>query len=143
MSEKNLNVNKSANGPHDNVNRYEALYTELLWRGEQLHESNKKRIRRGIAVLVLLPFVLEFIRWATDSDKVVFLIVWILIMFALSAYLISIEYLDSSIEKTLREVTDTEAGFDGLLPRPDLQERLLERIAGRRAELFGREEDEQ
>ena len=118
--------------------KYEELYTELLGRGEQLHNSNKRRIRRGIAFLIILPAALEFIRWITDSDKVVFLIIWILIMFAVSAYLISIEYLDSAIEETLRDVTDTEASFDGLLPRPelrrtDLHERIRARLAGRLA----------
>ena len=123
--------------------KYEELYTELLGRGEQLHNSNKRRIRRGIAFLIILPAALEFIRWITDSDKVVFLIIWILIMFAVSAYLISIEYLDSAIEETLRDVTDTEASFDDLLPRPelrytDLHERIRERLAGR----FAAEEEE-
>lgn len=117
-----------------NSNRkYEELYTELLGRGEMLHQSNKKRIRRGIIILIILPFVLEFIRWMTDSDKVVFLIIWIIIMFVLSAYLISIEYLDYTIEETLRDVTDTEADFGELLPRPelrrgDLHERIRERF---------------
>ena len=117
-----------------NENRYEGLYSQLLERGEQLHESNKRRIRRGLIALVVLPFVLGFILWMTESDKIVFLIIWIIIMFALSAYLISIEYLDNSIENTLREVTDTEAEFDGLLPRPDLQDRIRERLAEKRAE---------
>ncbi len=117
-----------------NENRYEGLYSQLRERGEQLHESNKRRIRRGLIALVVLPFVLGFILWMTESDKIVFLIIWIIIMFALSAYLISIEYLDNSIENTLREVTDTEAEFDGLLPRPDLQDRIRERLAEKRAE---------
>ena len=117
-----------------NDRNYEELYTELLGRGEMLHESNKRRIRRGIIILVILPVILEFIRWITDSDKVVFLIIWIFIMFVLSAYLISIEYLDYSVEKTLKDVTDIEADFDGLLPRPelrrgDLHERIRERFA--------------
>ena len=55
-------------------------------------------------------------------------------MFVLSAYLISIEYLDSSVENTLNNVSDTEAEFDDLLPRSDLQERIRERLAERRAE---------
>ena len=117
--------------------KYEQLYEQLLGRGEALHESNKRRIRRGMTVLIILPFVLEFIRWLTDSDKVVFLIVWILIMFVLSAYLISIEYLDYSVESTLNEVTDAEASFDGLLPKPDLtraeiSELLRSRLAERK-----------
>ena len=122
-------------------NKYEALYAELLDRGEQLHESNKRRIRRGIILLIILPFVLEFMRRITDSDKIVFLIIWILIMFVVSAYLISVEYLDYSLESTLRDVTDTEAEFDELLPHPDLHERIRSRIAERRAaRLMGEEE---
>ena len=120
----------------NNNRKYEELYTELLGRGEMLHQSNKKRIRRGIIILIILPFVLEFIRWMTDSDKVVFLIIWIIIMFVLSAYLISIEYLDYTVEETLRDVTDTEADFGELLPRPELRRGdLHERIRARFAEL--------
>ena len=129
-----------------NDRNYEELYTELLGRGEMLHESNKRRIRRGIITLVILPFILEFIRWITDSDKVVFLIIWILIMFVLSAYLISIEYLDYTVEETLKDVTDIEADFDGLLPRPelrrgDLHERISERFAELKAQRLGDEAD--
>lgn len=125
-----------------NSHKYEELYTELLGRGEMLHESNKRRIRRGIIILVILPVILEFIRWMTDSDKVVFLIIWILIMFVLSAYLISIEYLDYTVEETLKDVTDIEADFDGLLPKPelrraDLHERISERFAELRAQRLG------
>lgn len=124
---------------------YEALYTELLGRGEQLHQSNKRRIRRGLLFLMILPFILDFIRWMTDSDKIVFLIIWIIIMFIVSAYLIGVEYLDSTVEGVLRDVTDTEAGFDTLLPsaertRADLHERIRARIAGRRELLLKNEE---
>ena len=129
-----------------NDRNYEELYTELLGRGEMLHESNKRRIRRGIITLVILPFILEFIRWITDSDKVVFLIIWILIMFVLSAYLISIEYLDYTVEEALKDVTDIEADFDGLLPKPelrraDLHERISERFAALRAQRLGDDVD--
>lgn len=125
--------------------RYESLYTELLDRGDQLHEANKRRIKRGLITLLILPVVLDFIRLVTDSDKVVFLIIWILIMFAMSAFLISVEYLDSAIEKTLVDVTDTEADFDGLLPRPDgavsdLHERIRKRLEEIRAERLGAED---
>ena len=116
---------------------YEQLYSQLLERGEILHESNKKRIRRGLIMLVLLPAILGLILWITGSSKIVFLIIWILCMFALCAYLISVEYLDDSIQKTLEDVTNREAVFDGLLPHAsaeELQERIKERIAERRAQ---------
>ena len=79
--------------------QYEQLYTQLLSRSEILHENNKKRIRYGVILLLLLPFILGFIIWITDSNKIVFLILWIICMFAISVYLISVEYLDDSIKK--------------------------------------------
>ena len=111
--------------------KYEQLYTQLLERGEMLHENNKKRIRRGLIFLVILPVILGLILWITGSSKIVFLIIWILCMFATCAYLISIEYLDDSVQKTLTEVTDREADFDALLPHAsaeELQERIRLRI---------------
>ena len=122
MNEKN--TNKS----------YEGLYSELFQRAELLHESNKRRIRRGLVGLIILPAVLIFIRWMTGSDKIVFLIIWIISMFILCAYLMIIEYLDNSNQNTLADVTDEEAEFDELLERPEsFQGRLIDRLAELRA----------
>ena len=54
--------------------RYEQLYTQLLERGEMLHENNKKRIKHGLILLAILPLILGFIIWITGSSKIVFLI---------------------------------------------------------------------
>ena len=111
-------------------NSYEKLYGELFDRAEALHESNKRRLRRGLIGLIVLPVVLIIIRLVTDSDKIVFLIVWVVCMFLLCAYLMTVEYLDDSIQKTLINVTNQEAEFDELLLSPeDIQERLRERLA--------------
>ena len=101
-------------------NNYEELYTTLLDRGEQLHENNKKRIRVGIILMIILPFVLEFIRQMTRSDKVFFLVIWIICMFVISALLITVEYIDSTVEGALREAVDKDTEFDELLHHPEL-----------------------
>ena len=95
---------------------YEELYGRLLERGEAMHANNKKRIRAGLVVLALLPVILILIRLLTDSDRVVFLIIWVLCMFAVCTYLISIEFIDDSLRKTLEEVTEREADFGELIP---------------------------
>jgi hypothetical protein len=83
-------------------------------------------------LLAVVPPVLITVRWLTDSDKVVFLILWIVFMFGISAYLIGVEYLDDSIQKTLEEVTREEIGFDGLYLRPEqIQERIHEKSSER------------
>ena len=109
-------------------NRYEALYTQLLERGMDLHMNNKRRIRVALIVLVLLPVILDIIRNLTESDKVLFLIIWVICMFAVCIYLISIEYIDDTVKKTLEEVTDREADFDVLFVDGD---KIEEKIAAR------------
>ena len=112
--------------------RYEDLYNRLLERGMALHESNKKRIRVGLVLLGLFTVLMILIRLITDSDRVVFMILWVVGMFAISVYLISVEYLDDSIRKTLEDVSDREADFGVLLPdseqvREKVQTRLQEK----------------
>ena len=111
---------------------YEGLYSELYDRAEYLHEDNKARIRRGLIGLIVLPVVLILIRKLTDSDKVVFLIIWIIGMFILCSYLIMIEYLDNSIQNTMKDVTDQEAEFDDLLLST---EAIQGRLRGRMSEI--------
>ena len=112
--------------------RYEDLYNRLLERGMALHESNKKRISVGLALLGLFTVLMILIRLITNSDRVVFMILWVVGMFAISVYLISVEYLDDSIRKTLEDVSDREADFGVLLPdseqvREKVQTRLQEK----------------
>ena len=65
------------------------------------------RIKNGSrSVLnVLQSFRLLF--W-TDSNKVVFLILWIVSLFALATYLILVEYVDYNLQEKLNELRDEE-----------------------------------
>ena len=94
-------------------------YRDLSSYAHELHEKNKKRVKVSGIVLILLPVVLGLIRWLTDSDKLVFLLIWVLCMFMIAAYLIGVAYLDESIQKKLAELTGREEDFDGLIDRPD------------------------
>ena len=113
----------------DNQDRhYEELYNRLLDRGELMHKNNKKRIRTGLIILALLPVILIVIRLLTDSDRVVFLIIWIFCTFVTAMYLIGIEFIDDQLEKTLEDVTEREAEFDELfIGTEQLGERISER----------------
>lgn len=126
---------------HRQDSRYEALYTQLLERGITLHMNNKKRIRTGLILLLILPVILGIILKLTESDKIVFLIIWVLCMFIICIYLISVEYIDDSIRKTLEDVTDREADFDRLIADSGtIEERLTargERIRNRVRALRG------
>ena len=111
---------------NNNKNKYEAVYSELLEFIITLHERNKKRIKYGIIFLFTLPLVLVLIRFFTDGDKVVFLIIWVIIMFLLAIYLIGVEYLDEMIKKKLSDITDKELELDNLLEDSKLRKKLEE-----------------
>lgn len=116
--------------------RYEELYNRLLERGVALHENNKKRIRAGLIFLAVFTVLMILIRYITDSDRVVFMILWVVGMFAASIYLISVEYIDDSIQKTLEEVSEREADFGELLPdSSQVRERVQSRIQEKHEEI--------
>ncbi len=115
--------------------RYEILYTQLLERGMELHLNNRKRIKAGLILLLLLPFILGIIRKLTESDKIVFLIIWVFCMFVICIYLITIEYIDDTLKKTLEEVTEREADFGSLIMG---NEQMKYKIAMRREWILDR-----
>ena len=114
--------------PQDN--RYEQLYEGILSRAVWLHERNKTMIKWGSIMLIVLPVILFVVRWLTHSDKMVFLLIWVFCLFALAAFLIAVEYLDHTVQKTIREITDGEAEFDDLLqPHKALPGKIIGRVS--------------
>lgn len=81
--------------------RYENIMERLTRYSSEEHVKNRKRIRAGIIAMILLPFILGFIRWMTQSDKVLFLIIWVFCMFIIAVYLIGTEYFDYVMQKTI------------------------------------------
>jgi hypothetical protein len=71
-------------------------------------------------------------------------------MFVICIYLITIEYIDDTLQKTLEEVTDREANFDELIADTGKleemisgrRERILEIIRANRAQRSGGPESE-
>ena len=88
-------------GSQKQDSRFERIRSELDAYAAEEHIKNKKRVRFGIIAMILLPFVLGFIRRMTDSDKVLFLIIWVFCMFIAAVYLIGTEYFDYALQKRI------------------------------------------
>lgn len=114
-------------------------YSNLTSYMEALHERNKKRVRTSAISLIALPVVLGMIRWMTDSDKTIFLIIWVICMFLLAAYLVSVEYMDRVVHRQLREITGSTEDPENLLQAdkfipPKVRERVKARLSSEPAE---------
>ena len=108
---------------------YEESYRRIMEYQNEEHLRNQKKIRWGIRCVILIL--------SMDSSKVVFLVLWIVSLFTISAYLIYVEYMDYTLQERLTELGIKEDGkIDTLLPNSSIDSRLAEmerKIAADRA----------
>lgn len=100
---------------------YEEMYEKLVAYEEQLHQKNQRRIKIGLKLIWIIPLSFLVLLFWTDSNKVVFLILWIVSLFGISAYLIGVEYMDYNLQEKLMELKGEEKEVEALLA-PDFEE---------------------
>ena len=107
MQDKDRNSNKDSNMDNDmnnnannNVNeqplsddkRLREMYDKLFGYEKTIHEQNQKRIKIGLRCIYIIPlFLLVLLMIGPDSSKIIFLVLWIVSMFAIALYLIGVE----------------------------------------------------
>ncbi len=96
-------------------NRYEEMYEKLVLYEQKMHESNQKKIKIGLRCIWIIPLIFLFLLFWTESNKVVFLILWIASLFGIAVYLILVEYSDYNLQEKLSEITDEEREPEALL----------------------------
>lgn len=97
----------------DGGNKYERMYQDLVSYEHFIHERNQRRIRIGLRCIIIVPLIFLALLFGTNSNKVVFLILWIASLFLLAAYLIGVEYMDYNLQLKLSELGEGDA------PEPD------------------------
>ena len=100
---------------------YQELYDRLLEEVGALHRNNRRRIRNGMRMLLVVTVGLMLLMFLAQGNKVFTLMLWIFSMFAVAAYLIAVEYADYELQKKLEQVTQMELESMGaLLELPEL-----------------------
>ncbi|MGN0143308.1 MAG: hypothetical protein ACI4AD_13865 [Roseburia sp.] len=99
----------------DKKEKYEVMYKKIVSYEQEVHEKNQKRIRIGLKCILIIPLIFLFFLFWTDSNKVVFLILWIVSLFLLAAYLIVVEYMDFNLQEQLNEWKGEDKEVDTLL----------------------------
>lgn len=120
--------------------QFRKLFQQLVREEEQLHEENQRRIKAGIQCLFWVPALFLILLLLTESEKAIFLVLWIVSLFVIAGYLIYIEYLDFQSKERLQRFSDqaekTNFGLIGsdLEAFEEIVSRMLLQIREKKAE---------
>lgn len=99
----------------ENYEKYEKMYEKLMGYEQRIHERNQKRIRIGLKCIFIIPLIFLILLFWTASNKVVFLILWIVSLFGIATYLIVVEYTDYNLQEKMNELREEDGEVDALL----------------------------
>lgn len=91
------------------------MYEKLVNYERKIHEKNQKRIQIGLKCILIIPLIFLILLFWTESNKVVFLILWIVSLFAIAVYLIAVEYMDYNLQEKLKELNEEEGDVEALI----------------------------
>lgn len=89
-------------------NKYKKAYDMVMNYEEQIHQKNQKRISIGLKCILIIPLIFLALLFWTDSSKIIFLILWIVSLFVLAAYLITVEYMDYNLMERMAVLNGKE-----------------------------------
>jgi hypothetical protein len=107
----------------DTIN-YEKLYRKMMLEMEMRHKQNLQRIRVGLRSILIVPTIFLLLLFFTSSSKTVFLVLWIISMFAIAIYLIAVEYNDYKLQANLNSYTMQETNETKSLMEENLEQNI-------------------
>lgn len=118
--------------------KYRKAYNMVIEYEKEAHRKNQKRIAVGLKLIIIIPLIFLALLFFTGSSKVIFLILWIVSLFILAAYLITVEYMDYNLMERmakLRGQDDDMENYD-LIGNDAIENRIrdvLDKIDGTEA----------
>ena len=145
MQDTGRNSNKDSNMDNDmnnnannNVNeqplfddkRLREMYDKLVGYEKTIHEQNQKRIKIGLRCIYIIPlFFLVLLMIVPDSSKIIFLVLWIVSLFAIAVYLIGVEYVDYKLQEKMNEISGCDAqSVSPVVQIEDRVQQIAERV---------------
>lgn len=132
-SNKDSNMDNDMNNANNNVNeqppfddkRLREMYDKLVGYEKTIHEQNQKRIKIGLRCIYIIPlFFLVLLMIVPDSSKIIFLVLWIVSLFAIAVYLIGVEYVDYKLQEKMNEISGCDA--QSVSPVVQIEDRVQE-----------------
>ena len=125
-NDMNNNANKNVNEqPLSDDKRLREMYDKLVGYEKTIHEQNQKRIKIGLRCIYIIPlFFLVLLMIVPDSSKIIFLVLWIVSLFAIAVYLIGVEYVDYKLQEKMNEISGCDA--QSVSPVVQIEDRVQE-----------------
>ena len=102
----NINTNVNEQPTQSDDKRLREMYDKLVGYEKTIHEQNQKRIRIGLrCIYIITLFFLVLLMIVPDSSKLIFLVLWIVSLFAIAVYLIGVEYVDYKLQEKMNEIS--------------------------------------
>lgn len=125
-NDMNNNANNNVNEqPLSDDKRLREMYDKLVGYEKTIHEQNQKRIKIGLRCIYIIPlFFLVLLMIVLDSSKIIFLVLWIVSLFAIAVYLIGVEYVDYKLQEKMNEISGCDA--QSVSPVVQIEDRVQE-----------------
>lgn len=125
-NDMNKNANNNVNEqPLSDDKRLREMYDKLVGYEKTIHEQNQKRIKIGLRCIYIIPlFFLVLLMIVPDSSKIIFLVLWIVSLFAIAVYLIGVEYVDYKLQEKMNEISGCDA--QSVSPVVQIEDRVQE-----------------
>lgn len=125
-NDMNNNANNNVNEkPLFDDKRLREMYDKLVGYEKTIHEQNQKRIKIGLRCIYIIPlFFLVLLMIVPDSSKIIFLVLWIVSLFAIAVYLIGVEYVDYKLQEKMNEISGCDA--QSVSPVVQIEDRVQE-----------------
>lgn len=125
-NDMNNNANNNVNEqPTFDDKRLREMYDKLVGYEKTIHEQNQKRIKIGLRCIYIIPlFFLVLLMIVPDSSKIIFLVLWIVSLFAIAVYLIGVEYVDYKLQEKMNEISGCDA--QSVSPVVQIEDRVQE-----------------
>ena len=124
-NDMNNNANNNVNEQLSDDKRLREMYDKLVGYEKTIHEQNQKRIKIGLRCIYIIPlFFLVLLMIVPDSSKIIFLVLWIVSLFAIAVYLIGVEYVDYKLQEKMNEISGCDA--QSVSPVVQIEDRVQE-----------------
>ncbi len=118
--------------------KYRKAYNMVIEYEKEAHRKNQRRIAVGLKLIIIIPLIFLALLFFTGSSKVIFLILWIVSLFILAAYLITVEYMDYNLMERMAKLRGQDEDMENydLIGNDAIENRIrdvLDKIDGTEA----------